>query len=154
MTDDEAFDSLVQNELFKEDYETVVIPNWFKVFLCYALPALWLVPVGRDAGGMLGPFIFTALIGSALCYYFHHTGIINSFTRQEKPLKGVFNEYKEKEGQQVEFARKNSPDSQLGLTTDLSDFEEAHWNELISSLNPTTTQIPDKKKRWGWKKSS
>ena len=150
MSDDEKFAKLIREELVKDDYESYTIPLWFIGVLCYALPASLLLPMGGRNGDMFAPIIFSALIGTGLFFYARHLNVINSFVKQDKPLKTVFREFKQQEEHSAQNAKNTAPDAMVGTDGKLSQFEEDHWTALMSGFN---FDEPDtKKKRRGWKK--
>lgn len=150
MSEKEQFETLMREQLREDEYETITIPQWFIVMLCYVVPANLLFPLALR-GDAIVPLVFTLLIGTSIFYYFKHRGIINSFVRQEKPLKQVFREHKEHETIMRERAKVNAPDMQINSSTGtLSDSEEQNWQNIISGYDATTQP---KKKRWGWKKN-
>lgn len=150
LSDDEKFAKLIREELFKDNEESYIIPLWFIGILCYALPASILMPMGLSTGDMFSPLAFAALIGTGLFFYARHLNVINSFVKQDKPLKAVFSEFKQQEHNKVQTAKNNAPDAQVGTDGALSDFEEEHWTALMSGLD--LDEINSKKKRRGWKK--
>lgn len=150
LSDDEKFEKLIREELVESKDESYTVPLWFIGVLCYALPASILLPMGLATGDMFTPLIFSSLIGTGFFFYARHLNVINSFVKQDKPLKTVFRDFKQQEQNQLQTAKNNAPDALVGTDGKLSEFEEEHWTAFMSGLDLDSTDV--KKKRRGWKK--